>query len=64
MIHDLIVYTDIGDDIDDSLALWYLYKKNHIRNFIIVLYNHESDKRNLAWSLIEPFFEKKPIIVQ
>ncbi len=64
MIHDLIVYTDIGDDIDDSMALWYLYKNNNIRTFIIVLYNHESEKRNHARNLIEPFFEKKPIIVQ
>ena len=64
MLHDLIVYTDIGDDIDDSLALRYLQKKSYIRNFIIVFYSHESEKRNHGWSLIEPFFEKKPIIVQ
>ena len=64
MVHDLIVYTDIGDDIDDSLALWYIYKQQKVRNLIIVLYSHESEKRNYAWSLIEPFFDKKPIIVQ
>lgn len=64
MKHDLIVYTDIWDDIDDSMALWYLYKKKHIRNFIVVLYSHEAEKRNHARSLIEPFFEKKPIILQ
>lgn len=64
MFHDLIVYTDIGDDIDDSLALRYIYKQQKVRNLIIVLYSHESDKRNQAWSLIEPFFDKKPIIIQ
>lgn len=64
MIHDLIVYTDIWDDIDDALALRYLYKTNKIRHFIVVLYSHESEKRNNARNTIEPFFEKKPIIVQ
>ncbi len=64
MLHDLIVYTDIGDDIDDSLALWYIHQQHKVRNLVIVLYSYELTKRIKAWELIEPFFIQKPIVIQ
>jgi len=44
----LIIYTDIGDDIDDTLALRYAQHCDHITDIIVILNHLEIHKRVTA----------------
>lgn len=52
---DIIIYTDIGDDIDDTLALWFANRSWDIRSLIIVLSGHETEKRINTWNSIKEY---------
>ena len=42
---NIILYTDIGDDIDDTLALWFTNKTTAIQSMIVILSSDDSNKR-------------------
>lgn len=42
---NLILYTDLGDDIDDTLALWFTNKATAIKSMIVILSSHNSTRR-------------------
>ncbi len=60
---NLIIYTDIGDDIDDTLAIRFANKSPDINSMIIVLNTHNIEKRITAWEHIKSYISKPHAVI-
>lgn len=60
---NLIIYTDIGDDVDDLLAIRYANLSLQIDNILIILSSHEAEKRSAARERTSRYMTKKYTII-
>lgn len=60
---NLILYTDLGDDIDDTLALWFTNKTTAIQSMIVILSSQDSNKRQETRHEVAPYLTKQYTLI-